>query len=444
MLRRRLKKNFWCLLLLSLLIPILVYSYAEGPPSGITGGFGEPACVICHTGTPLNDGGGKVAIAAPQSYSSGVAYPIAVTVFDSAQRRWGFELSARSQAGTQAGTLTVGSDGFTQLLPPLNGIQYISHTLSGTRNGTTDTGSGVTFNFTWTAPNASAGPVVFNSAANAANGDGTPAFDHIYSTSVVSQPGTPPPPSVNTNGTVNNASFAPGTNPLAPGAIAAIFGTNLNDGSSNPFSSFGSNGKLLTTLGGASVTFNGIPAPLFSSFPAQLNVEIPEELTGATSATVLVTVGGRTSAPRTVPLGSDSPGVFTIPSGGTGQGAVQIANTVIFAAPSGSIQGAQARPANPGDYLTIYCTGLGSVTNPPATGAPAPSNPFSTTTATPQVAIGGITANVSFFGLTPGFVGLYQINAQVPAGVPAGNAIPLVLTIGGQPSNTVSVAISGP
>ncbi len=444
MLRRRLKNHSWYLLLLGLLVPILVYSYAEGPPSAVTGGFSEQTCVQCHTGTPLNGGGGKVTITAPQSYSSGFTYPIVVTVFDSAQRRWGFELSVRTQAGTQAGTLTAGSDGFTQLLPPSNGIRYISHTVSGTRIGTTDNGSGVSFSFTWTAPDASAGPAVFNTAANAANGDGTPAFDHIYSTSVVSQPGTPPQPSVNANGTVNNASFAPGTNPLAPGAIAAIFGTNLNDGSSNPFSAFGSDGKLLTTLGGASVTFNGIPAPLFSSFPAQLNVEIPEELTGATSATVLVTVGGRTSASQTVPLGPDSPGIFTIPSGGTGQGAVQIANTVIFAAPSGSIPGAQARPANPGDFLTIYCTGLGAVTNPPATGAPAPSNPLSTTTATPQVTIGGIPAYVNFFGLAPGYVGLYQINAQVPAGSPAGGAVPLVLTIGGRSSNTVSVAISAP
>jgi uncharacterized protein (TIGR03437 family) len=384
-----------------------------------------------------------VTITAPQSYSSGVTYPIVVTVFDSVQRRWGFELSARTQAGAQAGTLTVGSDGYTQILPPLNGIQYISHTLVGTRNGTVDKGSGVSFNFTWTAPDASAGPLVFNAAANAANGDGTEFGDHIYSTSVVLQPGAPPP-SVNNNGTVNNASFAAGTNPLAPGTIAAIFGTNLNDGSSNPFSSFGSDGNLLTTLGGASVTFNGIPAPLFSSFPSQLNVEIPEELAGATSATVQVTVGGQTSVPQTVPLGPNSPGIFTIPSGGTGQGAIQIANTVIFAAPSGSIPGAQAQPANPLDFLTIYCTGLGAVTNSPATGAPAPSNPLSMTIATPQVTIGGTQANVTFYGLAPGFVGLYQVNAQVPAGLPAGDAVPLVLTIGGQTSNTVTVAISGP
>ena len=174
------------------------------------------------------------------------------------------------------------------------------------------------------------------------------------------------PPSVNNNGTVNNASSAAGTNPLAPGTIAAIFGTNLNDGSSNPFSSFGSDGTLLTTLGGASVTFNGFPLLCFlpsrrsrmSRSPRMR--EHPRHGPGDG--------GGVASAPQTVPLGPDSPGIFTIPSGGAGQGAIQIANTMIFAAPSGIISGAQAQPANPGHFLTIYCTGLGAgrTRRPPA------------------------------------------------------------------------------
>ena len=243
------------------------------------------------------------------------------------------------------------------------------------------------------------------------------------------------------NGTVNNGSFASGTNPLAPGTIAAIFGSNLNDGSSNPFSSFGSDGKLLATLGGASVTFNGFSAPIFSSFPGQLNVQLPMELAGATSATVVVTVGGQASAPQTVPLGPFSPGIFSTNNQGTGQGAIQIANTLIFAAPAGSISGAQTRPANRGEFLTIYATGLGAVTTPPATGMAASGDPLSTTTTMPQVTIGGIPANISFAGRSPGFVGLDQVNAQVPAGAPAGNAIPVALSIGGVSSNTVTIAV---
>lgn len=268
------------------------------------------------------------------------------------------------------------------------------------------------------------------------------SFTLTGSGSITSQtPGLPP--AVFANGTVNNASFATGTNPVAPGTIAAIFGTNLDDGTSNPFSSFGSNGKLLTTLGGASVTFNGISAPIFSSFPGQLNVQIPLELGGAPSASVVVTVGGQASTPQTVPLGPNSPGIFTVPPGGTGQGAIQIANTTIFAAAAGSISGAQTRAANPGEFLTIYCTGLGDVSTPPQTGMAASGNPLSATVTTPQVTIGGIPATVSFAGLSPGFVGLYQVNAQIPTGAPSGNAITVVLSIGGKQSNTVTIAVAG-
>jgi hypothetical protein len=106
--------------------------------------------------------------------------------------------------------------------------------------------------------------------------------------------------SVNAFGTVNNASFATGSTPLAPGTIAAVFGTSLDDGSMDAFSSFGADGKLINSLGGASVSFSGVtnPVPIFSAFPQQLNIEIPQELAGASSATIQVTVNGQMSAPQ--------------------------------------------------------------------------------------------------------------------------------------------------
>ena len=251
-------------------------------------------------------------------------------------------------------------------------------------------------------------------------------------------------PVVPSNSVVNNASFAAGTNPLAPGTIVAIFGSNLDDGSKDPFSSFGANGELLTKLGGASVTFNGISAPLFSAFPGQLNVQIPLELENANSATVVVSVGGQMSAPEQVSLSSLSPGIFTTAQTGNGQGVIQIANTTTFAAPAGSIPGSAARAAKAGEFITIYCTGLGAVNNPPGTGKPASSNPLSKTLTTPRVSIGGIPAAVSFSGLAPGFVGLYQVDVEIPQGAAGGSAVPLTLSINGAQSNTVTIAIAGP
>ncbi len=251
-------------------------------------------------------------------------------------------------------------------------------------------------------------------------------------------------PVVPADSVVNNASFALGTNPLAPGTIAAIFGTALDNGTNNAFSSFGANGELLTTLGGASVTFNGISASMFSAFPGQLNVEIPSGLGSVTSATVVVTVGGQSSAPQTVPLGSFSPGLFSTNQKGNGQGAVQIANTSTYAAPAGSISGSATRAVKPGEFITIYCTGLGAVSNPPAPGTAASNNPLSHTLTTPKVTIGGEEATVSFAGLSPGYVGLYQVNAQLPADASGGNAVAVQLSIAGVKSNTVTIAVNGP
>ena len=420
-------------------VPILVIGFSFGPDPGLTGAPFPPdngnTCSECHGSAAANSGPGSVTITTPASYVGGSSNSISVRVSDPNQRRWGFELSARTAGGQQAGTL-LPNDGTTQV-KSLGGIQYIEHTNAPS----TSVGAGFTFSFTWTAPNTSVGPVTFYVAGNAANGNGTAdGGDRIYTSSRTIQPqAAGPTPSIFTNGTVNNASFAAGTNPIPAGTIAAIFGTDLNNGSENPDSAFDNNGKLLTTLGGASVTFNGTPAPIFSSFPGQLNVQVPDEVAGSSPASVVVTVDGRTSAASSVPIGASLPGIFTIPPGGTGQGAVQVANTAIFAAPQGSIPGREARPAARGEFITIFCTGLGAVSNPPGTGRPASGQP---TVATPQVTIGGVPANVTFSGLAPGFVGLYQVNAEIPAGAPTGNAVPLVLTIGGVQSNSVTIAVS--
>ena len=92
--------------------------------------------------------------------------------------------------------------------------------------------------------------------------------------------------------------------------------------------------------------------------------------------------------------------------------------------------------------MVIYCTGLGPVTNRPGTGAVSPDPPnLATSITTPIVTIGGIQANVVFAGLSPGFVGLYQVNVQVPPNAPVGNTVPVAMSVGGIASNTVQMAI---
>jgi hypothetical protein len=285
---------------------------------------------------------------------SGAVYPITVRVEDPGEdrMRWGFQLSARTQGGAQAGTLSP-TDGFTQLAETFNLIQYINHTEEGTRPGM---GGGADFVFNWTAPDTSAGPIVFHAAGNASNSSGDEFGDRIYTTSLnVPPPPSGPPPAVPDGGIVNNGSFALHPAPLAPGSIAAIFGTNLNDGTPSCGTDF-VNGRLLTSICGASVKLNGIAAPMFYAQPGQLGIQIPFELAGSNSAQLTVDVLGQTSEPRTIFLGPASPGVFTLNQQGTGQGAILIANSDILVAPAGSIPGRTSRPARRGEIITIFLT----------------------------------------------------------------------------------------
>jgi minor extracellular serine protease Vpr len=148
---------------------------------------------------------------------------------------------------------------------------------------------------------------------------------------------------------------------------------------------------------------------------------------------VSVSNGGATSNAAQVALSPYAPGLFSLSGTGAGQGAILIANTDIVAAPD--------RPAERGEFLSIFATGLGPVTNQPASGMPSPSLPVSSTTTVPDVTIGGLPALVIFSGLASGFVGLYQVNVQVPPGAPVGDAIPVQLAIGGVTSNTVTIAV---
>ncbi len=229
----------------------------------------------------------------------------------------------------------------------------------------------------------------------------------------------------NFTGTVNDASYVA---PVAAGSIAAVFGTNLSVGSSGPQVIV----PLPTMLAQTSLLIGGRPAPLYFVSPGQVNVQIPWEMAGSTLTTINATVGGVVSNGQAVSIAAFAPGIFTMNGSGTGQGAILVAPTSQVAAPG--------TPVLRGGYVAIFCTGLGAVTNQPATGSPAPSSPLSFA-GTPTVTIGGISAFVSYSGLAPTLVGLYQVNAQVPAGVVPGNTVPLVMSIGGITSNIVTIAV---
>lgn len=229
------------------------------------------------------------------------------------------------------------------------------------------------------------------------------------------------PPVASSGGVLNDAGFTVGE-PVSAGSIAAVFG-----------SGFG------TTTKGVTVLVGGIAAPLFGVYGTQINFQVPWQLSGQTQTTLTVTSADATSAPVTVPLAAQGPGIFLLNT--SGQAAVEIAGTATIAAAAGTFPGSRAAQAGV-DYITIYCTGLGAVTNQPATGALSSGTTLSQASATVTVSIGGVNAPVTFAGLAPGYLGLYQVNAQVPANAPTGAAVPITIGIGGKTSNQATIAVS--
>lgn len=435
MLQKR-SRNIGVLLLGTLLVPVLIMAISSGPPSAVTGGFGEGNCTQCHRTNAVNTGDGSVVITAPPSYVAGSYYPMTVTVSHPAQRRWGFELSARAQDGQQAGTLIPGPDGFSQLMPEQRGVQYIAHTSVGTRIGTT---GGADFQFFWRAPATAAGPVVFNAAGNAANGNGANNGDFIYTTAkTIPLSSGAAAPVLPEGGIVNGASFAAAPAAIAPGSIAALFGSNLSDGIPTLSSLFGPDGRLVSDLVGVRATVGGTPAPIFYVTGGQLGIQVPAEVSGPT-ATVQISVGGQPAVSRTINIDAASPGIFTTNSQGSGQGVIVNAASGVMAAAAGAIPGLTTQPARPGDDITIFATGLGQTTPPVPTGA-RPTG-LTRTVATPTVTIDGLPAEVTFSGLSGCCVGLNQINVKVPAAARSGNAVPVTLSISGKTSNAVTMAV---
>lgn len=238
-------------------------------------------------------------------------------------------------------------------------------------------------------------------------------------------------PQISSGGVVNAASYAIGA-PVAPGSIAAVFGT-FPISSTSAFTTL----PLPTTLSGISLEFSGgVETPLFFVSSGQANIQVPWQVAGQKQVSLSATVNGQTSVAVSVNVASFAPGIFSTNSQGTGQGAIIDSSYKLADSSNPAIAGST--------FIQIYCTGLGAVSNQPPSGATAPSSPLSMTTTAPTVTVGGVSAPVQFSGLAPGYVGLYQVNVQMPAGAPAGNSVPVVMSIGGVTSNTVTIAVRQP
>ena len=172
---------------------------------------------------------------------------------------------------------------------------------------------------------------------------------------------------------------------------------------------------------------NDTTVPLTFVSPRQINFQWPVETPGS-SAKLQVVSGQRKSAVVNVPVAAARPGLSQ-------SGQLAIAQDPV----TGSLVGTPSNPAKAGSVIVLYATGLGLTTCNVALGQPSPYVLCPTGTS-PFVNFGGHDAQVQFAGLTPGFVGLYQVNVQVPS--EAVGLVTVTLASSGQNDSTAKVQVA--
>ncbi len=242
--------------------------------------------------------------------------------------------------------------------------------------------------------------------------------------------GSPKAIVVTPSGVVNAASLK--ANPVAPGEIVSIFGVGLGPSVAGSLT-VNANGTVATTLTGVQVLFDGFAAPMFYAGPGQLNVSVPYEIAGQSSTQVQVQSMGIASDPVAMPVTAMAPALFTFDPGGTGQGAILNQDSSVNSA---------SNPAGRGSVVVLFATGEGQTT-PEGVNGKLASDVLPKPVASVTVKIGGVSAELLYAGAAPGEVaGVMQLNARVPSGIPAGNAVPVQLIVGnvtGQAGVTLAV-----
>lgn len=232
---------------------------------------------------------------------------------------------------------------------------------------------------------------------------------------------------------VNAASYA---DSVAPGSIAALFSTGLTV---QPAQSAGSL-PLPTTLAGLSVKVGGIVTPLFFASAAQINLQIPNVVVAGNAVVEVFANGSATPiATGSVSVADSAPGVFTVNQEGTLQATALNSDFSInsnFDAFPGS------RPEASGTFVVIYATGVGRTSPLVGDGQASPGGPLANADGPTTVTIGGVAAQVLYSGLAPGYVGLWQINAVLPASLATNLTTSLRLELKSKQSQPTTLAVA--
>jgi len=218
------------------------------------------------------------------------------------------------------------------------------------------------------------------------------------------------------------------TKRIAPGGISTLFGEGFTAPGAEAAAS---TVPLPTELAGVEVFVDGVAAPLFYASEKQINFQNPFESIFDT-ADVVVVQDGQVSTAFSATVDPNVPRLFAFFQGAQQEPVITHAD--------GSVVTPE-NPAKPGEILIAYLTGVGDLNNPPATGAPAGSDPLTTTLDVPTVIVNGIEVTAEFSGWTPAFVSLLQVNFRLPASLPPGERATIKLRYGNQSTQQLTLSI---
>lgn len=247
------------------------------------------------------------------------------------------------------------------------------------------------------------------------------------------------PPIVSYNGALNNANYAVGE-PIAQGGLVAMFGEQFTYRTPAPDSKWPGN------LDGVSVFVNGVAAPVNFVSYGQLNFQMPYGTAPGTAAVQVVRDGIPGNA-ISVEVKPSVPRIMEWAGLGGYGIMINAVDGTLPLPPGVSLPSYISKPAVAGDYLLIYGLGFGPTVPPVDSGAAPPSEPLARVPGANSISIGEsgpvavpIPVTPQYVGLTPGFVGLYQINLQLPPGVPASDRQTLRILSNGQATNNILFA----
>ena len=246
-----------------------------------------------------------------------------------------------------------------------------------------------------------------------------------------------PPPTLVPGGALNNLNPVVGA-PLAPGTIASVYGAGLAPAAVSPGVV-----PLPTMFNNTYALVGPAQAPFYFLSGSQIDIQIPYDVTSAApqQLPLILSVDNALTLPLTLNIVAAAPGVLSANDGPTPPGIQNGAHIIAQHSSDGSLV-SSASPAKPGESLVMYLVGMGPTNPSVASGVLSPGPPsLASVTVQPTVTVDSETSTVLFAGLTPGFVGLYQIDFQVPANASSGELV-LTVTQNGVSANPTLLPVS--